>query len=501
MRWWIWVMVVFASCSGQGRVGKDEWDASDVEDTPQWEDVAGPDGAGSADAKDTSGSGDRPDDNTPGGAIEWLREEWCGPYAEAVCGAAGVCGCGEVPGFPSDSCESVAREFCVTRVESLADAFASGHLVLKPEALPDCLAALGTALSHCTLPHVFQFSVDCVLFVAPAGLGEPCGDGLCADGLGTCAPPGVCVRLPGPGEGCSGSLCGPGLACDEGVCIEPRGAGSACERDRQCAVGLVCRDGSCQVFEAPHADIVCMGPTECGEHLVCLATTRRACAPKSGSGEACEGDDECVDGTYCDGGWCQATPQRGEFCGAGVVCGTGLGCDFETGRCESLPGRGEPCALGRYGPVLCAEGLMCVEGQCSDPPSVGQPCGQGPDGMPACAEGLGCDFRGDGTSVCAPRRGPGDACSNDTMCRDELYCDFSMLLCSPGKLRGEPCPDGNECAAGLTCMIPRPGKAPSCEPLPGLSETCLFDCAEGLVCRPVADHGLCGPSVCMAIPF
>lgn len=447
------------------------------------------------DAPDSDG-----DQNGSVNGVEWLLSEWCGPFAVRVCEAARSCGCTQAPGFPEAQCESAARAFCGMTIERLAQPLSDGRLVLRPQALADCLATLDAAFARCTIPDPFAFSVSCVLFAAPAEYGEACEGGLCAEGQGYCAPPGRCEPLPGEGQECVASLCAKGLRCDEGTCRKPRGLGEACERERQCQEGLWCQEGKCAKPHIEKPFTKCADPSVCGQNLFCVATMRRACAARPKVGEPCFGE-ECPEGAYCHNGVCTLSPGLGEPCGDGVACAPGLACDMTTSTCREIPGLGQPCALGRYGPVVCGEGFACFQGVCVPIPTAGEPCAQGPDGFPVCAEGLGCDFRNDGTSVCAKPKGLGDNCTNDSMCSEGLFCDYNVSLCRERKKRGEACSYDAQCGENLTCLAQQVGLGTTCEPVPGLGETCADRCQDGLVCRPVADYGLCLPSVCTAIPF
>lgn len=480
----VWIAVGWscASSGGDGRGG---------------EDVIVPDDAVSYDG--TTGDDTASPDGVVGG-LEWLVSMWCEPFASRVCEAARACGCSLAPGFPAHGCEGVALDHCRILSERVARSLEEGRLVLQENALPTCLGLLDEALARCDLPDPYMFSVGCVLFATPVDIGEACEEGLCARGEGYCAPPGHCQVLPGMGEACAASLCARGLRCDEGTCRMPANLGGACERDTQCASGLVCRGGACSEPERVEAALECFDPSSCGKGLHCVATMRRVCAQRPRLGEACLGG-ECAQGTFCHEGTCVVAPGRGAACGDGLACAPGLACDLATITCSDLPGLGKPCALGRYGPVVCEKGLYCREGVCDGPPGEGESCVQGSDGMPACADGLGCDFRPDGTSVCTTPAGPGAPCTNDSMCLEGLYCDFSMLLCREKQSRGQACSDGNECGPGLTCLAPRVGLGTFCEPVPGLGETCLDTCQDDLVCRAVADRGHCLPGVCTAIPF
>lgn len=103
------------------------------------------------------------------------------------------------------------------------------------------------------------------------------------------------------------------------------------------------------------------------------------------SGQACDGDEECLAGLAC---W--------------------------NDQCVQMPGDGAACLDG----TACAEGCFCGQDTlCHSYRAAGQPC---PEGDTACDDGLYCDPR---TTQCAPYIAQGGDCAHTPYdCADDLYC-------------------------------------------------------------------------------
>lgn len=431
---------------------------------------------------------------------EWFETKWCVPYAKKICDSAKECGCHQIPDFPKESCENLAREFCVIKTKKIWELLVTGDLVLQSDAIDSCFQILDKALSNCLLPNPFEFSVSCPIVVAPVDISEKCKDGLCAKGTGYCAPPGICKPLAGEGKECMGSLCQNGLRCDEGLCIKPRPLGEVCSRDNQCETGLICINGVCSNPVYPKYFGNCISPPECGLHMYCVATMKRICSEPPKMGESCL--ESCDKYSYCYGGLCRKSPEKGEPCGEdGISCMPGLACDMFSSTCKPLPSKGESCALGQFGPVICKDGLVCRGGVCEEPPGLGETCAQGRDGFPICKEGLGCLFTRDGRSICSEKVGFGNQCTNNSECMKGLYCDFESLVCKEKVPKGSQCTDDYQCMEGLSCFSSQVGLDKTCQEIPKLNETCLTRCQDDLLCVPVATKGMCAPEVCTALPF
>lgn len=422
------------------------------------------------------------------GALEALADGWCPQEAARFCAAAEACGCEAIPEFGARAaCLSRAERGCRDRLASFASAVAAGALEVAP-AVPDgCAAAYEAALARCHLPEPDLFAVACPL-VWPRGASRD---------------------LPGSGAMCFEGLCAPDARCgDEGRCAVPV-SGGACTIHEACPAGERCGDaGTCRPLLLEGNGASCGGPSDCAGDLLCLASSRRECQPKVAGGE-CTGDEACVEGEYCGAdGRCVAAPTAGQPCGNGVACAEGLACRFsgeDEGTCQPEPGEGEPCALGTFGPVVCAPGLACLD--CTEPPCRDRRCGPPPgDGQPCaagdvrCAEGLACHVEGE-ASVCRPPVAAGESCGLDESCATGLYCDFREGRCAPWFAPGTTCRDGNECGDGGAC-VPDDAGAFRCVPRPTRGEACFLDtCAPGLVCRSPHEAGACAPPMCAAHRF
>ncbi|MGB9599552.1 MAG: Dickkopf N-terminal cysteine-rich domain-containing protein [Myxococcota bacterium] len=477
----IWTVVILVACQGREGLLNTEREVADVYLADQWN----PDATNDVEVDP-----------------ERLISEWCEPMAKLTCEAAIQCGCKNVPGYPSDldNCISKATTFCADRVKNTFELVQAGQLVIYINEVSKCLKVMERALSVCAIPNPFVFSVDCVLFASPAHIGEPCMDALCDGGAGWCAPPGVCKPLPKIGEPCEASICAAGLRCDDGICRVPGTDGTLCDRDSQCVDPLLCISGRCVNPPSEEPSIKCTDPSTCPKGTYCLATTQRTCRPKSNVGEQCAADD-CVDEAYCHEHLCVLRPEAGSPCGDGYECAINLACDPSNGICAPQPGPGEPCAIGKYGPVVCSSGLYCRDGVCQPPPGEGEPCAIGEDGMPVCMDGLGCAFLDSGSSICTAQVEKGSFCTNDSNCKEGLFCDFSTSTCTPFYETGQRCYYDNECGPLSACVQSSAGLDHICRDIPQKDELCNGRCAEGLVCRPVATYGICAPSVCTAIPF
>jgi hypothetical protein len=210
--------------------------------------------------------------------------------------------------------------------------------------------ALCTNDNGCTLTHRCENN-KCVLRL---GSGKPCTDGtLCSSG--NCVD-GICCNsaCTGPCQGCSvvdggAGICGAkpsgfsgnpactpyvcqGLAgcptdcsndsqcvsthfCSQGVCLERKSQGSACDAGNSCASnncsdGVCCNSkcsGGCDVCDAPGAEGTCTLLPE-------LHEGRPSCAPYlcPGNDGRCRGtcvtDDHCVKPNFCSHGFCTTTP-------------------------------------------------------------------------------------------------------------------------------------------------------------------------------------------------
>lgn len=417
------------------------------------------------------------DTSTPAAGLEATIAALCPGYAAAYCEAD--CGCAQAPGFPDD-CVAAFSASCAAMVTQYAVLVDSGQAVFKPEGAATCLESFAPLAAACV-----PIPSDLFFFVCPI-----------------LAPPGGFPPLPGLDEACEGP-CATGLRCGtDRTCLTPGATGATCASDYDCELTLVCAEGQCA---APrHGDIGerCEDSDGCGGDTGCLASAHMVCrAPVAGG--PCRSDDDCPSGAWCDdsaaSGTCEPGGAVGEPCGNGIVCQEGLACDASDSLCGPFPTAGEPCAQGRFGPFLCAAGLVCLESRtCGEAPAEGEPCGLG---EPRCAAGLGCAYGAEG-STCNAKVDAGAYCDNDDTCGDGLFCDFGANACMPFLARGELCTDGNECGPGGSCLPDAGFTAFRCADEPKLGEGCfLEDCAQGLICRTPYEAGVCAPTLCTIMRF
>jgi outer membrane protein OmpA-like peptidoglycan-associated protein len=313
-----------------------------------------------------------------------------------------------------------------------------------------------------------------------------CGSGHCTDGVccdlacnGQCEAcnvdghVGECVAVSGaPVGGLRPACTSDGTAC-----------GGACDGAHRTACGYPqgsCRDASCAGGVATLA-ASCDG----GGH--CPAPQTQPCAPYVCGATACANgcaiDGDCAAGNWCAGGVCSALLTDGQTCSASTQCAhghcvDGVCCDVACGgQCEAcnLPGpllgtcspvSGAPvngrtqctsdgtacggacdgadraaCAYPDASVVCraasCAAGVAVVSAACdgagSCPSPQQQTCAPNVCGATACASGctsdLGCAAGyWCAAGVCAPKNGPGTACSGASQCTsgncvDGVCCD------------------------------------------------------------------------------
>jgi len=265
-----------------------------------------------------------------------------------------------------------------------------------------------------------------VCTIACASSGECAGDfaGACTDGAGA----GLCeeaidVCLP---ECSSDDACGPGFACDDGVCTwleiaeedwaaiggeaDAQGLDSCCRQQGSTGALASSIDSLTRGYERPRAGTgVRFNPRAAA---ACLAViSENGCLPakepfdptvsgaclrvyERGSlevGEECVSDFECSEAnaayTYCGSTYvgdelvfmCESQGLErnlGESC-SDAGCRWGLWCDPETVRCAEPAARGEACIIGASYGDTCAKGSRCDRSDteiCVAPVPVGEPC-------------------------------------------------------------------------------------------------------------------------------
>jgi hypothetical protein len=448
----------------------------------------------------------------------------CRQLAEANCAAlfAPACDCGaeSVRGYEDEAaCVEDRIAGCFFASEFIVAAVSAGTIELLPASVDACVAGIAAQTDLCRFDAI-RGAPECQMILADAvELGGDClvESGVpCADGNGVCDPDTMkCEIAPGDGDPCVGPACKIGLFCEEGTCAAPREEGGRCVSDTVCPLNLVCRGEICQARVAIGQDCVlgndcafgafCDGgtcvvsepvgsPCEdlqiCGQGFVCAENFgARTCGTGAPLNAECGRSAPCASGLYCASGLCAALNERGGACGSSDECVSGLVCRL--GACTELPALGEDCL--QDADAFCERGLGCDfdSGKCDSGRGNGEACLiNGLFGY-VCGDGLTCAFEADG-SFCRPVAGLGAECSNDAMCGAERYCDFNTTTCANRLGEDQPCPFGGECEAGLECDR-RFGEMVCVVP-PESGAPCNDVCAGNLVCSGVG--GLCAPSVC-----
>jgi hypothetical protein len=285
-----------------------------------------------------------------------------------------------------------------------------------------CAVPMGETVPRCINPR------DCTL--VPCGPGELCGaDSMCCTmGTAGCGAPTDCRTT-----GCASTeRCVPqGAASMTYVCMPLTPLGGTCSTDRDCATGhcftrdslrltsgasgicgaACCVDSDCSAY----ADAVCWAP----------GTGARSCVPRSELSSVSTSFTLCTTRNGCGTRSCEAysleTPQGSggawecQSASSGTLCGFGTSCP--SGICEPWSG------LDAY----------CIN-----------PCGSAADcssSRPAC---LYLSYGGQWLTGCGAYsgRGQGEACSNDSDCRD-FFCLNSTCA--------DVCCSDATCSGGSSC--------------------------------------------------
>jgi hypothetical protein len=273
---------------------------------------------------------------------------------------------------------------------------------------------------------------------------RPCqGPEDCAPGL-VCGDDGVCGHCRADGD------CPAGQTCQEGLCQSP-----ACRVDDDCPPGELCLEDACQACD-------CRQDEDCGFFLVCRACacelptrpceTAADCLPfelclegECTLPSTCQTDQDCPDGTVCNGLFCEAG------CQADADCGTLRAC--VGGRCLMRCLSDQTC----FQPGTICQDFVCVPAECL--------------GDQDCAGPL--------------TRCLGGRCTPYTPCQSDPDCLEPGFVCRAGICEELPrCSLDATCGSGAIC------EQGHCVPV----AACLTEAD----CGPAEDcvGGLCRPHVC-----
>ena len=211
---------------------------------------------------------------------------------------------------------------------------------------------------------------NCGACGAVCGVGLECCSGRCVDQSGDALNCGACGRDCAEGEGCCGgscapldqpdncgvcgNACGPGQTCCDGACVNPQTSRDHCMTcGNACDAGEDCCGGTCELEDAP-ACTAC-DPTCTGVDTCCFGS----CADTDSDPLNCGGCGiACGAGELCCGGSCVANDEAncgmcGRTCGGTELC-CGGSCVAEDSRNCSTCG------------MTCDAGEQCCAGGCVD---------------------------------------------------------------------------------------------------------------------------------------
>lgn len=339
----------------------------------------------------------------------------------------------------------------------------------------------------------------------PAGT---CLTGTCGDGTGACGfEPNTTV--------CDPAACTGGEATDAGFCA---GDSATCNTDQtptDCSP-FACGTTTCASTCTVGTDVGC----ETGFHCV----GGNSCVADIADGLACSVDNDCINGECADGVCCD-DPCDGlcEACTAALTGELDGDCAPVTEGLETA----DECADAAAG-TNCATGTCNGAGACGvedlgDPPTVACPdtlqCDGTSSACPADCNGndelcIAAEFC-NGSDTCVPDDGPGDACTRDAQCLDNLcnetvgecqcttdtdcgaaeFCDNTAptgntLTCTDDSALGGACDDNEDCVSGA-CSV---GNACICDDNADCSGSPNTYCDDDFhgdtgACLPVGDPG------------
>ncbi len=272
-------------------------------------------------------------------------------------GLAGACGSGSGPGRDdAQGFQRLSTLVCEQAAACGCDGFDRrdcGEVTLPgfdPSVADGRFDGVGPAFSEACLERWVGFieSLDCSGDLMSPGYADVCPlyHGSIFEGL-------ECADTDDPFF----SVCGPGLWCIDGRCLDPEGRafggrGQPCDFGQTCDDELDCRAGQC--LPLPGAGMGCVGTdcdsaSVCGTGEVCIsrpvlgepcapgqcaaglscepdALGDRVCTRRVANGEPCTGHRQCAS-EFCPAGRCTPPLRVGDSCSSTLPCGPGLTCN------------------------------------------------------------------------------------------------------------------------------------------------------------------------------
>lgn len=380
----------------------DDWDWNDDGFGDPWEDThrdgGVPQGGSSAPSTDDdAGAGDNVDAAVPGSMIDAAvlmpgdnPDEptiTLGMVAEILargsCGALADC-MGETLLRDSlrgmDCVEFRTQVYANRDLYWLAKSVAYGRVTFRPELLSACeqdLINLGCDAQSRRLPDSCREALEGKAVVdETCAIDQECaGDAYCNKGLVESCP-GTCASLQSSGLPCvNSSECADGLVCRGGVCEVPLVEGDPCTVHLgygECSPGLVCQGAAADKFTCRSVASVYVGKVGdvcdktdklCEVGLVCQSQSATSlmgiCGEPAAGGEVCRPSEpsQCPADHYCkdasDGvtaraapgvdGVCARLPADGQSCVAAIGCQPGAYCSSVDEKCHVRRAVGESC--------------------------------------------------------------------------------------------------------------------------------------------------------------